>query len=90
MPNKWDELARTDNTRRFKKKRRAHAPKNYFVERYNGRWMVIGARRKSNARHAAVVEFGRGNIKTFRLATKDERLNYLHQKNVKDIEIVDA
>lgn len=53
--------------------------KFYYVESY-GSWFIVKTNRKTKAKSAGVKDFGRGNVKSVRLATDDE-VNYF--KSVK-------
>jgi hypothetical protein len=53
--------------------------RNYYVEGYS-MWFVVSARDKRAARSEGVMEFGRGGVKTVRLATEGEVTHFVDMK----------
>lgn len=53
--------------------------KNYYVE--GAGWFVVRTESKKRAKTVGVSEFGRGNVRCVREATKAETSDFMAQKN---------
>lgn len=53
--------------------------KNYFVEGFAS-WFVVKAKNARAARSEGIKDFGRGSVKSVRLATKSEVESFIVQK----------